>query len=441
MKDIYGILGSAGIAVSLACPQVCAAKSSAKPNVVIFLTDDQGAADVNRFGAGDLCTPNIDGLCDEGVMMTQFYANASISSPSRAALFTGRYPQRAGVPKLVPHDTAAAGLPSSEVTLADVLKRYGYSTALIGKWHLGRGYEYLPNNHGFDYFFGHLGGCIDNYSHYFYWNGPNEHDLWRNRTEVWYEGRNFSDLMTEESINYIREHKDGPFLLCFTSNYPHYPLQGDSKWREYYKDLPSPRDKYAAMVSTVDEKIGLVLKCLEEEGLKDNTIVIFMSDNGFSTEIRTFGGGGSAGNLRGSKFSAYEGGIRVPAVIRYPGRIPAGKVCDEMCAGYDWFPTILDLCGIEAPDCSFDGKILTDVLCDGAVSPHEVINWEMPDMWAVRSGDYKLVGKKSRKTGEDIELFDLKKDESESEDLSESMPEVVEKLMSYRKEWLEDLTK
>lgn len=408
------------------------------PNVVIFLTDDQGAVDVNRFGAADLCTPVLDRLCDEGVMFTHFYANASVSSPSRASVFTGRDPQRAGVPNIVPKGKMTAGLPDSEVTIAEILKGKGYATALIGKWHLGESDSSHPNNQGFDYFFGHKGGCIDNYSHYFYWSGPNEHDLWENHNEIWREGRNFSDLMVEESVEFIKRNRNHPFLLCFTSNYPHYPLQGDKKWREYYKDLESPRDKYAAMVSTVDEKIGKVIKCIENEGLRKNTIIIFMSDNGFSTEIRTFGGGGSAGNLRGSKFSAYEGGIRVPAIISYPGVIPEGVVCNEIGLGCDWFPTILELCGISDANLELDGRSLVPVLCNGAPSPHEVINWEMAKCWAVRKGPYKLVGNKTKK-GETLELYDLAKDECETEDLSSLLPDKVRELVDCRHRWLDSM--
>ncbi len=430
------IWNGAGVAASLlsSCMLMAGNKTTPRPNVVIFLTDDQGAIDINRYGAHDLCTPALDKLCDEGVMFTNFYANASISSPSRAALLTGRYPHRAGVPRIVPFNINAKGLPAEETTIAEILKENGYTTALIGKWHLGRQNESHPNNQGFDYFFGHKGGCIDNYSHYFYWSGPNEHDLWRNEDEIWLEGRNFSDLMVEESEKFIRKNKRNPFLLCFTSNYPHYPLQGDAKWREYYKGLPSPRDKYAAMVSTVDEKIGKVIRCIEKEGLRDNTIIIFMSDNGFSTEDRTFWGGGSAGHLRGSKFDAYEGGIRVPAIISYPRHVPKGKVCEELGAGFDWMPTILDLAGIEYEDLALDGKSLVSVIRDGAESPHCILNWEMPKCWAVRKGDYKLVGISGRQ-GENLELYNIREDEAESSDLSGSLPDKVSELKACRKEW------
>ena len=420
------------VAMSVFSISPALAGNNDRPNVLLILTDDQGVIDINRFGSSDLYTPVLDSLCSEGVMFTDFYSNASISSPSRASVLTGQYPWRAGVPDLVPRKSPTAGLQPEKVTIAEVLKENGYATALIGKWHLGETPQTHPNSQGFDYFFGHLGGCIDNWSHYFYWSGPNEHDLWRNREEVWYDGRNFSDLMTEEAVRFISENREHPFLLCFMSNYPHYPLQGDAKWREYYRNLDSPRDKYAAMVSTIDEKIGRVLGSLDEYGLKNNTIVIFMSDNGFSTEVRTFGGGGSAGALRGSKFSAYEGGIRVPAIIRYPGHIPAGIVCSETCLGFDWFPTILDFCDIPSGGIDLDGKSLKKVICEEASSPHDTLYWRMPKARAVRTGSFKLVSRDTSE-GEILELYDLSEDESESCDLSEVNTEKTAELAAVLK--------
>lgn len=408
-----------------------------RPNVVIFLTDDQGAIDLNCFGAEDLRTPHIDALAERGVRFTRFYANSSISSPSRAALLTGCYPQRAGVPLIVRPDSTDPGLPPGATTLADVLKEHGYATAAIGKWHLGYRAEAHPNAHGFDYFFGHLGGCIDNYSHFFYWQGPNRHDLYCNREEVWYSGENFSDLMVREAASFIEAHRDSPFFLYFSSNYPHYPLQGDAKWRNYYDDLPSPRDKYAAMVSTIDEKIGRIIEKLEREGLLDDTIIVFMSDNGFSREERAFYGGGSAGGLRGEKFSVYEGGIRVPAILSYPGHVAEGGICEEVALGFDWFPTILDLCRIDLSGRPIDGRSLVPVLA-GAPSPHEVVNWQVNKRWAVYKGGYKLVGE-IRKGEETVELYCLDEDMGETRDLSASRPDIVADLTYERHLWLDEV--
>jgi arylsulfatase A-like enzyme len=297
----------------------------------------------------------------------------------------------------------------------------------------------MPQSQGFDYSFGHIGGCIDNYSHYFYWNGPNRHDLWRNGEEIYREGENFSDLMVEESVRFIEGNKDRPFFLFFSSNYPHYPLQGDRKWREHYRHLPHPRDKYAAMVSTVDEKIGRVLDKIAAEGLKGNTIVVFMSDNGYSTEDRTFGGGGSAGNLRGAKFSCFEGGIRVPAVISCPGLLPENEVRDQPAFGFDWFPTILDLCGVPLPDVHLDGKSLATVIRSaGEKSPHdaETVFWEVGKSWAVRKDRFKLVYDAGRlASATTAALYDLDADVNERHDVSSQYPQVVKELQQARVEW------
>jgi arylsulfatase A-like enzyme len=439
MNTKYVVLSGLGLAAAIPASELGAKtlESDTRPNVVIFFTDDQGTVDVNRFGAKDLSTPNMDRLCRTGVMMTRFYANSSISSPSRAALLTGRYPQRAGMPALAPPDPSKQGLPKSETTIADILRSNGYSTAIIGKWHLGFHSESLPGAHGFDYSFGHLGGCIDNYSHFFYWNGPNRHDLYRNGNEVWYEGENFAELMTRESLDFIERNKNTPFFLFFSSNYPHYPLQGDAKWREYYKETPSPRDKYAAMVSTIDEKIGIIVDKLEQEGLRDNTIIIFMSDNGHSTEDRTFGGGGSAGIFRGAKFSVYEGGIRVPAIISYPACVPSDVVCDQVGAGFDWLPTIMDFCGLPAPEHKLDGKSLVSVITGQSPTPHDILNWEVGKSWAVVEGDFKLVG--SKEANVKPELYNLSADPGESNNLYELYPEMVTKLEAEHTRWVEDV--
>ncbi|MCX5769036.1 MAG: sulfatase-like hydrolase/transferase, partial [Candidatus Hydrogenedentes bacterium] len=186
-------------------------------------------------------------------------------------------------------------------------KRAGYATAHIGKWHLGFAAESTPNAQGFDYSFGHMGGCIDNYSHFFYWAGPNRHDLYRNGQEIQMPGRFFPDLMVEEAGRFIESHKSDPFLLYFPMNTPHYPYQGDPKWLEAYrnKGVPYPRDLYGAFVSTLDERIGRLLARVDELGLTRDTIVVFQADNGYSVEERAHFGGGSAGPYRGSKFSLF----------------------------------------------------------------------------------------------------------------------------------------
>ncbi|MFP6586592.1 MAG: sulfatase-like hydrolase/transferase, partial [Pirellulaceae bacterium] len=230
--------------------------SEQPPNVILIYTDDQGTVDVNCYGAKDLITHALDKLASQGVRFSQFYAAAPVCSPSRAAVLTGRFPQRAGVPGNVSSQPGGSGMPSSQITMAEMFRSAGYRTAHIGKWHLGFNKDTMPNNQGFDYSFGHMGGCIDNYSHFFYWNGPNRHDLYRNGQEVWRDGQYFPELMVEQASQFMKQKSEKPFFMYFAMNIPHYPLQGTEKWRAAYKHLKEPRRRYATMISTMDEMIG-----------------------------------------------------------------------------------------------------------------------------------------------------------------------------------------
>ncbi len=413
------------------------------PNVVIVYTDDQGSIDVNCYGAKDLVTPHMDRLAAEGVRFTQFYAAAPVCSPSRAAMLTGRVPQRAGVPGNVSSEKGKPGMPAEQVTIAETLKAHGYATGHVGKWHLGYTPETMPRGQGFDSSFGHMGGCIDNWSHFFYWNGPNRHDLWRNGKEVWRDGEFFPDLMVEEARRFVRANRERPFFLYWAVNVPHYPLQATDAWREKYAHLPAPRRMYAAFVSTMDEKIGELLKTLDDEGLAENTIVVFQSDHGHSCEPRTFGGGGNAGPYRGAKFSLFEGGIRVPAMIRWPKRIPAGEVRDQMATACDWYPTIAELTGAKLPDRRRDGHSLVPVLKSAtAPTPHEVFHWQTGNQWAVRQGDWKLVGN-PRDTanvaplGKSDKRFlvNLADDPGERKNLAAAHADRVRAMESLHREW------
>jgi arylsulfatase A-like enzyme len=231
-----------------------------KPNILLILTDDQGSIDMNCYGAEDLYTPNMDRLAGEGTRFTQFYAAAPVCSPSRAALLTGKTNLRAGLWGNVPVPAYAEikqkyGMPTEQVTMAEVLKENGYFTGLVGKWHLGHKPETLPNGQGFDHYFGHHGGCIDNYSHFMFWSGPNMHDLHRNKQEVYKPGEFFPDLMVREIKSILDEERDQPFFIYWAFNAPHYPYQGEPKWMEHYKDLPTPRKEYAAFVYEICGRI------------------------------------------------------------------------------------------------------------------------------------------------------------------------------------------
>ena len=438
------------LAATVALPHspLFAAGAKRRPNVIFILSDDQGSIDLNCYGAKDLFTPNLDRLAAEGVRFTQFYAAASVCSPSRAAILTGRYPHRAGLPQNAPsHPGGAGGMPGEQLTIAEVLKGAGYTTGHVGKWHIGYTPERMPNGQGFHHSFGHMGGCIDNYSHYFYWVPPNRHDLWRNGKEVWHEGEFFGDLMVRECNQFIEASKDKPFFLYWAINFPHYPLQGKSKWREKYKDLDSPRNMYAAFVSTMDEMIGQVLAKLDELGLAEDTIVIFQGDQGHSCEDRTFGGGGNSGPYRGAKSPFFEGGIRVPAIVRWPGKLPKGQVREQLVTGCDWFPTIVEMAGAELPQRKIDGSSITSIIQSAdAASPHQAWHWMMGNQWAVREGDWKLLGNptdpsKKAPIGPEDKLFlvNLKDDVGEMKNVAGAHPEIVARLRKLHEEWAKDV--
>ena len=411
---------------------LCAFAAAQQPNVIVILSDDQGTMDIGAAGTPHVVTPTLDKLAAEGIRFTQFYAASSICSPSRASLLTGRYPWRCGVPGNV--SPGGPGLPLTEVTMAEVFRAAGYTTALIGKWHLGTTLDQSPLQQGFDRYFGHRQGCIDNWSHFFYWNGPNRHDLWMG-DEVYYEdGSHFGDMMVREAVSFMRENKAHntlmaamvdsqpppprrPFFLYLPFNTPHYPMQPKAKWRSHfatkaYAGLEQRRRDYLALLATMDEQLGKILAEVERLGQRENTIVVFQSDHGHSTEQRAFYGGGSAGQFRGAKFSLFEGGIRVPAVISWPGKIggsvtwknaedknslggPYGinETRDQVAHATDWLPTLAELANIPLlPGMDLDGKSLVPVLNDpSAKSAHEVLHWVVSDQWAVRRGDFKLI--------------------------------------------------
>ena len=424
-----------------------------RPNVIVIYTDDQGTVDAGCYGTEDIKTPHIDRLAASGIRFTQFYAPAPVCSPSRAGLLTGRYPLSAGVPGNVSSKKGNAGMPPSQFTLAELLKGAGYATAHIGKWHLGYTPETMPNSQGFDYSFGHMGGCIDNYSHFFYWSGPNVHDLYRNGEEVYHDGSYFPDLMVEEAGAFMEANREKPFFIYFAMNVPHYPYQGEAGWLTRYNEagVPYPRNLYGAFLSSLDERIGALLDRIDSLGLTDDTIVVFQSDHGHSMEERAHFGGGSAGPYRGAKFSMFEGGIRVPAIIRWPGHIEAGATRDQMAHGCDWFPTIAELCGVSLPEGPLDGKSLAGVLNSAhAPSPHEVLHWligggERPQ-WAVREGDWKLVAHPrdpSLPKGETLPpyfLANLAHDPGEQVNLVESAPEVFQRMQALHEAWYTQAT-
>lgn len=446
--SIFRLVASFLIGLSTFSPRIFAA---AHPNILFILTDDQGSVDVNCYGSHDLITPNMDSIAARGIRFTQFEAAAPICSPSRAAVMTGLVPQKAGLPNMASSQRGGHGMPSDRTTLAEIFKSAGYATAHVGKWHLGYVPDEEPNAQGFDYSFGFMGGCLDNYSHFFYWDGPNQHDLWRNGNEVFYDGQYLPDLCEKECIQFIEQNKDHPFFLYYAINQPHYPLQGTAKWREAYKNLPSPRNMYAATVSTADERIGQVLATLDHLHLRDNTIVCFMSDQGHSTEVRTFGGGGSAGPYRGAKFSLFEGGIRVPAMISWTTHLPQNQIRDQLVTGCDWLPTLAELAGVPIPKSvadNLDGSSIIPILnSPTAPTPHATFYWATGrNQWAVRQGDWKLLGNpydpthKAPLTEKDkFFLVNLHDDIGELHNLASTHPDLVQQLTQLHQSWLNSL--
>jgi arylsulfatase A len=414
-----------------------------KPNIIVILTDDQGSIDMNCYGATDLKTPNMDKLAATGIRFTQFYVGSAISSPSRACLLTGKTPQSAGLPNMASSQKGQDGMPTEQVTIAEMMKKAGYSTAHIGKWHLGYTEPTMPLAQGFDYTFGNMGGCIDNYSHFFYWQGPNRHDLWENGHEIFYDGKYYPDLLVEKADSFITSNKQGPFFLYFAFNNPHYPIQPTIKWRDYYKNLTMPRRDYAAFVSTVDERIGEIISVLDRLKIREKTMIILLSDQGHSFEERAFGGGGNAGSYRGGKFSLFEGGIRVPAIINWKGFIPEGIVNNELCMSMDILPTIADFCGIKDLPEGVEGESLKSVIMENLPSEHKIEYWQLGNQWAVRKDNWKLIGNPvdpGHPKSLDIEkdalfLINLTEDISESKNLRYKYPEKTKELLEVYKKW------
>ena len=412
------------------------------PNVIIILTDDQGSVDAGVYGSDDLLTPSIDKLASRGVMFSRFYVASAICSPSRAAILTGLSPHSAGVPGNVSSQPGSRGMPGEIVTIAELLKEAGYNTGHIGKWHLGYSEATMPLSQGFDYSFGHMGGCIDNYSHFFYWNGPNRHDLWENGSEIRMPGRYFPDLMAEKAADFIRKNRKSPFFLYYAINVPHYPLQPRMAWQNHYDDLEMPRRDYAAFVSTADENIGRLTGLLDKLRLTDNTIIIWLSDHGHSYEERTFGGGGNSGPFRGGKMSLFEGGIRVPAIISYPGTIPSGVNRSNTMYSCDIVPTILSLAGLDRKSTAFEGEDMAEYIINNKdVEPRKLF-WKMGRQWAVMDGDWKLVGLPVDPSGIQLDpekdrlfLSNLAIDSTERVNLAEKYPERVRDLAELYLGW------
>jgi arylsulfatase A-like enzyme len=431
------------IALLLCAPGIlrAAAETPRKPNVIIILTDDQGYSDLSCYGSTRIKTPRVDRMAAEGVRFTDMYAAASVCTPSRAALLTGCYPTRIGMgefpllPGGKPWQTrvlfrgAPFGLNPKEITIAKVLKSAGYTTAAVGKWHLGDQKPFLPTHHGFDSYFGIL-----------YTPDMPPLDYVRNEAIV-ERSINLDEVAqryTEESLKFIREHKDGPFFLYFAHTYPHVPLGASKAFRG-----TSVRGLYGDACEEIDSTVGRVLDLLKELNIDDKTLVIFTSDNG--PWLAKGEEGGSALPFRGGKGGSYEGGLRMPLVMRYPGVIPPGTVCHEMATQMDLLPTLAHLAGADAPK-DIDGKDITDLMLakPGAKTPHESFFYYVGDrLHAVRSGQWKLkvpttlaeefagyVKVDNPQTVIPRALYDLENDPAEQKSVLADHPDVVKRLQA-----------
>jgi len=433
------------------------------PNVILIISDDQGWRDLHCLGREEIITPNLDRLAREGVRATSFYVTWPACTPSRGSVLTGRYPQRNGLYDMVRNDLVnyghrytpaeyavspemTLGLDPREVTLGDALKRAGYATGCVGKWDMGQARRYLPLQRGFDFFYGHGNNGLDYYTHERY--GVPSLFRGNQRTEE-DKGAYATDVFRREALRFVREQKARPFFLYLAFNAPHgaSSFAPETEWKpgervrgvgvqvpeKYLKLYPNhdPKNgvtRYLAAVTCMDEAIGGLLDSLRDLGLERDTLVVFMSDNGGS------GNGGNA-PLKGGKSSMWEGGLRVPFLARWPGRLPANAVTDEFLTSLELFPTLLAAAGAKPPvGVKLDGFDMTAVLQGKAKSPRSEMFWERRNDRAARIGNWKWV-ESARGGG----LFDLATDLGEKNDLSERRSDLAAQLKAKFNAWKQDM--
>jgi len=406
---------------------VSQAQATRKPNVVFILVDDMGYADLSSFGSKDIRTPNIDRLAKEGVKLTQAYSNGPVCTPTRAAFITGRYQQRAGLEWALTPDMKDAGLPAEEGSIARMLKNNGYATALMGKWHLGSEPEFLPARHGFDEFFGIIGGNADMYSHR---NSPGENVLYEGEKTTEVTGY-LTEHLERRSVDFIQRQKDKPFFLYLAFNAVHWPFQRPNRpdtvrTRETWFD--GTRADYVEMMHSVDRAVGQVLSTLDQQGIAKETLVIFTSDNGGER----LSDNGPYFNTKGT---LWEGGIHVPGLARWPAALPKGKVSNQVAVTMDWTATILAAAGVK-PDRQLDGINLLPMLQGKQPEQERTLCWRIDRagfrQQAIRSGKWKLV---TQPTSVGLLLFDLDHDPGERRNLFYEHQEKVVELRAKLAEW------
>ena len=402
-----------------------------KPNIIVIVADDLGYGEIKCQGTQDIPTPHVRSIAERGVGLTYGYVTCPVCSPTRAGLITGRYQQRFGH-EFNPGPAAQAdeefGLPLSETTLADRLKKLGYATGLVGKWHLGYTSEYRPLKRGFDEFFGFLGGA---HSYVDSLDDP-DNRIYRGNEPVGEEVY-LTDALGREAVAFIERHKQEPFFLVLTFNAVHAPLQGTDKHLNRFSQIGDPRRrKFAAMLSNMDDNIGEVLAKVASEKLLDSTLVIFISDNGGPTPQTTSGND----PLRGYKAQVWEGGIRVPFMVMWKGKLPTGKIYNYPVSSLDIVPTALAAAGATDDGASLDGVNLLPFLAgQNSARPHESLYWRFGTQWAIRKGDLKLVKPLDGR----VQLFDLANDVGEKNNLMTQQAAVVAKMQKEYQAWNAEL--
>jgi len=455
-RDFLRTLGASAVALSASRGAMASPRrpGGRPPNILVIVSDDQGYRDLGCCGGQTIRTPHLDGLAGDGVRLTNFYVTWPACTPSRGSLLTGRYPQRNGTYdmyrnekpdygyKYPPEEYAVTperilGMDTREVLLPRVLKQAGYRSGIFGKWDLGQLRRFLPLQRGFDDFYGYVNTGIDYYTHERY-GVPS---MYRNNEPTTEDkGTYTTDLFQREALRFMQENRDRPFLCYVPFNAPHIasvlerprPVQAPEAYIESY---PKPKSKdearrveHMAAVTAMDDAIGELLALLEELELADNTIVVFFSDNG---------GSGTADNapLRGRKGQMFEGGLRVPCMVRWPGAIPAGTVCDEFLTSMEIFPMLCNAAGVAPPDgVVLDGFDMTPVLAGKAPSPRKEMLWQRRGDRAARVENWKWV-ESAKGSG----LFDLSTDIGEAHDLSKEQPEVLERIKARFAEWTQEM--
>ena len=410
-------------------------KGTDRPNIILIMADDLGYGDISCYGSKTISTPNIDTLAKGGMKFTDYHSNCPVCSPTRAALLTGRYQQRAGIEGVIyaKGPTRQTGLALEETTFAEVLKTRGYATGIFGKWHLGYNVQFNPARQGFDEFRGYVSGNVDYHSHI---DGAGFDDWWKNLEKVPEEGY-CTDLITKHGIDFIERHKDEPFCLYLPHESVHSPYQGRKDPPERLPDGKKGRRAkgdeiaraYKEMVEVMDEGVGRIVETVRRLGLERKTFIFFCSDNGATKS-------GSNGALAGYKGSLWEGGHRVPAVACWPGRIQPGTVTSQTVLGMDMFLTMVSIAGAKLPaGLKLDGVDLLGMLTEDGKLPERTLFWRYIKERAVRKGPWKLLVQ-----GDNVKLYNLDEDLGEKKNLAGAKPETVKMLQDELSAWEQEVS-